>query len=320
MDCPYCKSTSTKQIFSSTYNADGLFLNKTKVGLFSCQNCHFYFTEPPICSALNSFDQYETGVYKSSNARLSIVVDKIHYVFIDYKINKILKISGTNKSNLLDIGCGKGRFLSRILKKGWKCTGLEPSKGQAEFAIKRYGLEVVIGTVDDINLQDKVFDVITSWHVLEHLSDPNDFMVCINKLLKQNGLLVIEVPNILSWQAKLGKNHWFHLDMPRHLFHYSKNSINLLLEMAGFNILKIETFCFEVGPFGLLQSILNILQFPPNLLYRWLKRCQINESKVVLFMNLFVAIILVIPCVITEVISSYIFQSGGVLRVYATKK
>jgi len=319
VSCPLCGSTTVQLLCHSLSNADGPLIEK--IQLFICLKCNANFTDPRIYKKdINQIQQYEVGIYQSKKNRLSRMVDVFLAVLIDQKIKKIASMRKPDV-NLLDVGCGKGRFLSRVKKReGWLGLGIEPSQRQAEFGVENYGVKVVTGNLTNPALAGSVFDVVTCWHVLEHIDDPAGFVASINKLLGDDGLLVIEVPNFGSFQAVLGKGKWFHLDTPRHMFHYTKKSIERLLNNSGFYIQKIETYSFDLGTFGMLQTILNVLNISPNLFFRWLKRCKLNEGKVEIISNLILAAILAVPSMVLEFVVSIALNSGGVLRIYAKKK
>ncbi len=176
--CPLCQSTQAQFLFHSSSNADGTL--KEKIRMFTCLKCNTKFTDPLVyLRNVNPILQYEGGIYQSKKNRLSKMVDVFLAVLIDFKINKIANICKPNV-NLLDIGCGKGRFLSRVKRqKGWSGLGIEPSQKQAEFGINNYGIEVVVGSLTDSVLNNKTFDIITCWHVIEHIDDPFGFMTPI---------------------------------------------------------------------------------------------------------------------------------------------
>lgn len=316
--CPLCQSSTAKLLCYSSSNVDGIL--GEKLGLFECSQCHTSFTDPQIYTRDNNpIKQYEGGVYQSKKNRLSKAVDFFLGITIDIKINTIANMIKPN-ATFLDVGCGKGRFLSRVKRRrDYSCLGLEPSEAQAKFGIDHYGVEVIVGTLSDPALDGRIFDAITCWHVFEHIHDARGFLSSINGLLNDDGLLVIEVPNWMSLQAQIGMCNWFHLDTPRHIFHYTKSSLGRLLDESGFDIKKVETYSFDLGTFGLLQTILNLVNISPNLFYRWLKKCELTESKIEVYIAFMFAVILAIPSVVLEFIASILFQSGGVLRIYATK-
>lgn len=127
-------------------------------------------------------------------------------------------------------------------------------------------------------LPDKSFDVITLFHVFEHTISPQMTINECKRLLKEGGLLVIEVPNLSSLQASIGKKAWFHLDLPHHFYHFSEEGILALLKKNSFSILKVKQFSLEYNPFGWLQTLLNMSGIQENLFYSLLKSRELRKK------------------------------------------
>jgi hypothetical protein len=124
------------------------------------------------------------------------------------------------------------------------------------------------------------FDLVVLCHVLEHLSDPKATLEEIRRLLKPGGRLAVSVPNFSSWQARLMGPAWFHLDLPRHLFHFPAHGLRRLLEQAGFRCRSEKHFSLSQNPFGWVQSVLNHFESGPrNDLYSLLKANGIPQPK-----------------------------------------
>ena len=178
----------------------------------------------------------------------------------------------------LDVGCGQGTFLQFLKREGWECHGTELTRESASRA-SQWGIPVSIGEVKKGQFSPRYFDLITFWHVLEHLADPVRTLQSLRGLLKRGGILAISTPNIDSLQAEIGKGRWFHLDPPRHLYLYSPQTLGQMMESLGFRLLQIRYFSIEQNPYGWLQTLLNLSGLPADSLYRILKntpglRCQ----------------------------------------------
>lgn len=187
---------------------------------------------------------------------------------------------GLKPGKLLDVGCGSGHFLQSMHNRGWTATGTEvsdSSKPLLQELIKK-GIAVKYGNLADIDFVPGSFDLITFWHVVEHLAVPSGELAYAHKLLKKSGQLFIAVPNIKSASFALFKCNWFHLDAPRHLNHFSPQTLSLLLEKNGFEAKRISHFSFEFNPFGVLQSLYNALGFEFNFLHRLIKRQPMAKS------------------------------------------
>jgi SAM-dependent methyltransferase len=165
--------------------------------------------------------------------------------------------SGDNKL-LLDVGCGDGTFLLAAQRKGWKVFGTEFNPTIA----RKAGLDVreAIEEVKDVGL----FDCITLWHSLEHMRDPKSIIEILSKMLKTGGSIIIAVPDFGGLQAQIFKQHWVHLDVPRHLYHFTNTSLTRLTESVGMRIERKWHQEFEYDLLGWVQSILNTCFPVPN--------------------------------------------------------
>lgn len=141
---------------------------------------------------------------------------------------------------LLDFGCGGGDFLCRMRDEGWQVTGVDASLSTVRRLNRELGLHVLHGTLPHPELQPHSFDVITMWHALEHVPDPRSVLREARRLLTPHGRLYVAVPNIDSLAFRIFGPHWFALDLPRHLVHFSPLTLQFLLEQAGFRIISLR--------------------------------------------------------------------------------
>lgn len=160
---------------------------------------------------------------------------------------------------LLDFGCGDGGFLAAAGAVGWNATGVEMKPDDA----RAKGLTVV----ERAEKADGTFDVITLWHSLEHVRSPRRCLDSLVPLLKPDGHLLIAVPNCESLQARLFGPNWFHIDVPRHLFHFSPLALTRLFAAAGLEVAQRWNLETEIDLFGWTQSALNLLMPHPNVLF-----------------------------------------------------
>jgi SAM-dependent methyltransferase len=166
--------------------------------------------------------------------------------------------------SLLDIGCGDGSFLLAARKRGWRVFGTELNPQDA----LRNGLSVVTDINDAID--SAPFDCITLWHSLEHLRDPLNTLKTIRRLLSPTGVLIIAVPDNGGLQATLFGRSWVHLDVPRHLYHFGKDSLSMLLQATGFAPFRWRHQEFEYDLLGWSQSALNRVLPTPNVFFHLL--------------------------------------------------
>lgn len=162
------------------------------------------------------------------------------------------------RGELLDVGAGTGMFMKSANEAGFTVHGLELSSEASEFGSRTWGLAIEQGDLNRAVLPPDHYDVITLSHVFEHLRDP---IACARKLYaatKPNGLLVLSVPNFESLQARLFRERWFHLDVPRHLFHYTPRSLTAIVEGVGFRTVDTIFFSSEHNWGGILGSVVRL--------------------------------------------------------------
>ncbi len=164
------------------------------------------------------------------------------------KAKLILQQSG-EVGSLLDVGAGTGDFLKVAKEKGWQVHGMEPNKNAAKLALEK-GIDLKASLND---FEGKQFDVVTLWHVLEHIPDLEETILKLAALVKPQGTLIIAVPNFKSFDAKHYGKFWAAYDVPRHLWHFSKESMkNLFAE--NFQLKKIEPMIFDSFYVSLLSE------------------------------------------------------------------
>ncbi len=181
------------------------------------------------------------------------------------RAKNILRLKRTGTASILDIGCGKGMLLNYLQAAGWKTCGLELSENSAATA-RRMGVQVYTVSLDKAPLDAAGYDVISLFHVLEHLPDPGRTLELLKPHFKPGGILVIEVPNAGSWHFRLLGPHWFHYDAPRHLYHFTPITLNRLLAAHGYTVVEQRHHDWQYDAFGLLQGGLNLVSGQPNLL------------------------------------------------------
>jgi SAM-dependent methyltransferase len=220
--------------------------------------------------------------------------------------------------SVLDIGCGGGGFLARLLPLGVECHGTEFSAATAERASRIPGLRIRVGTLSADDFPAGFFDLVSAWHVLEHLPDPDRALRLSHLWLREGGFLLLAVPNIDSWQARVFRGSWFHLDPPRHLYHFNRRSLHDALRRAGFSVVRETTLSWEQNVYGIVQSALNALGFPRDSLYEALKGNRSAASPWTLPLQILLAAALLAPALLLTV-AAFAAGQGGTLEVIARK-
>ena len=159
-------------------------------------------------------------------------------------------------ARLLDVGCGRGELASWFSQRGWSVAGVEPSR-EACAQAAAVGIEAHCGTLDDAPWPVAAFDAITFNHSLEHIPDPEAALRQARELLAPGGLIVVSVPNFGCWQRRLFGSRWFHLDLPRHLQHFDRDSLAAMLQRAGLRPTRVRTTSSMAGLVGSLQYALS---------------------------------------------------------------
>lgn len=165
------------------------------------------------------------------------------------KVDLLFKQNNTVGS-LLDIGCGTGDFLVEAKKRGWTTTGFEPNDKASELATKK-GITIAKQLSD---LPDHSFDVITLWHVLEHISNLEEQIIALRRLLKPEGKLILAVPNYKSYDALYYKEYWAAFDVPRHIWHFSQKSIATIFSQFDFKVDELQPMLFDSFYVSLLSE------------------------------------------------------------------
>jgi 2-polyprenyl-3-methyl-5-hydroxy-6-metoxy-1,4-benzoquinol methylase len=195
---------------------------------------------------------YESEDYISHTDGKRSLFEKLYHFIKSIAIKNKLNLinSESAKGNLLDIGAGTGEFLFAAKKKGWSITGIEPNIKAKEIAIKKG-----VSFADNLNeLENNSFDVITMWHVLEHVPNLEYQIKELKRLLKPEGTIIIAVPNFKSFDANYYNEFWAAYDVPRHLWHFSKKAIEILFQKENLKLVKIFPMKFDSFYVSLLSE------------------------------------------------------------------
>ena len=233
-ECPFCGSMEYTPIH----------IERGAVGVVKCKNCRLIYTNPMVKEAEKNYWGDEKKYFYE--ARLIFKGLLGHHRDRNY-LEDLKKIEAFRPAgNFLDIGTNMGFFLRHTRGKNWKVFGIEPSPALSEIARKYFHLNVKNTYLDDGNFQDNFFDVITMTDVFEHISEPKKILSQIKKVLKDDGILFIKVPNghynlLKLWIAKMtGRAKDYDLfDSYEHLVHYSHQTLKKMLEASGFIIKKV---------------------------------------------------------------------------------
>jgi 2-polyprenyl-3-methyl-5-hydroxy-6-metoxy-1,4-benzoquinol methylase len=240
--CPVCSSNS----FIDSGKAKDYTVSHETFQLKRCTRCDFLITSPrPPDNLLGKY--YLSDTYVSHTAKASTLFDKLYENVrnqaLKWKFTLVNKSSPKQHSSILDFGCGTGFFLKKMKESGYNIAGVEPSSMARANAEKITNSKIYSG----INEIENNFDVITLWHVLEHVSNLNEVITQLKERLKKNGTLFIAVPNHKSADAQIYGMMWAGYDVPRHLWHFEQKTMQQLLNKHQLKI--IDTIPMKLDAF-----------------------------------------------------------------------
>ena len=217
-----------------------------------------------------SEELHEIGAYGSGTPRLSWAARPALALFDSQRLSLASSLVAP-PARLLDAGAGRGRFVKSARAAGYDAFGIEPTVRGVE-AAREIGAPVQRATIEAAEIPPGSLELVSLWHVLEHLQEPSEALVRIASWLRPGGGLLVGVPNLASLQARLGGERWYHLDVPRHRVHFTPAGIHQLLGRHGFTVLRTHHVLMEQNPFGMWQSLLNRATRHPSYAYNLLKR------------------------------------------------
>jgi 2-polyprenyl-3-methyl-5-hydroxy-6-metoxy-1,4-benzoquinol methylase len=218
---------------------------------------------------------------------------------------------------LLDVGCGSGTLLSLLKNRGFRVRGVDFSSEAAAIAKSENDIEVQVGSVEDVHFPDASFDVVTLFHVMEHVTNPRRVLSEVSRILRPNGAVILQVPNIESWQFKMFGAQWYGLDIPRHVIDYSKKSMLKLLTDSGFLTVRLRQFNLRDNAPALVSSLFPSLD-PISRGVRRRKR-NIRESPMMAWFK-HGAYLLFVICAYPIAILESAFGCGATIMLEARKK
>ena len=228
-------------------------VSNTEFELVLDEKSDLLVTSPrPSLDVLGNY--YKSETYISHTDSRKSLFDKIYQSVKKYTLNQKLKLINsfnTENKTILDVGCGTGDFLKVCKNANWNVTAVEPNTDARALAEKKLNTPIF---TDLAQIQKQQFDVITLWHVLEHVPNLNEYIAQLAKCLKPNGRLIIAVPNFQSYDAAYYKAFWAAYDVPRHLWHFSKKSIKLLFQKVALNVVTIKPMKFDAFYVALLSE------------------------------------------------------------------
>jgi SAM-dependent methyltransferase len=244
----------------------------------------------------------------------------MQWVLRAFRRARLRAIPTRRPGRVLDIGCGDGSFLEALARQGWEIFGTELSEPIAATARKRLGEGLRVGTIEKVGFAAASFDLVTFWHVLEHLDDPRLALSEARRLLRANGRVVVAAPNIESLQACIFKEGWLHLDVPRHHWHFSPRTLAAVADRCDLRVESIRHFSLEYGPFAIVQGAATKAGLGYSLFTRLVRLPLPQLLREPLFWaHIPVLAFAIIPSVLLELGAAICGRGGAVVMVFRPK-
>ena len=234
--CPWCGSENAQLHIE----LKDLFLTQEPFKILECKDCGLLYTTPrPNKDEIGKY--YKSDEYYSHQENKEGFIPKVYEKVksINLKNKYTIATEKTRKGKILDIGCGVGDFLHTMEQHGWKGTGVEPSEEAKAIAKKRIKAQL-LSSEEQENLTEGSFDVITMWHVLEHVDALRWQIQQLYRLCKPGGRIIIALPNYKSYDGQYYKAAWAAYDVPRHLNHFNEETIIKIFEKSHLKHIKTK--------------------------------------------------------------------------------
>jgi 2-polyprenyl-3-methyl-5-hydroxy-6-metoxy-1,4-benzoquinol methylase len=250
--CPLCGSERLKPIMDCKDN----YASGEVFGIMECADCGFRMTQGvPVEAEIGRY--YETPDYIShSDTRKGLMNQVYHLVrgrMLERKASLVCRVSGLHRGSVLDIGTGTGYFAGAMKARGWQVSATEKNEHARQFAVKNFGVDVrgeeALGAYDAHS-----FDVVTMWHVLEHIEHVNEMASQWDRVLKADGTVVVAVPNCSSADAAMYGAGWAAYDVPRHLWHFVPATMEAFARKHGFEVVAERPMCFDAYYVSMLSE------------------------------------------------------------------
>lgn len=249
--CPACGNTSFEQHLTCTDYTS----SKEDFQVQKCNGCGLLITNPrPAAKDIGSY--YQSDEYISHTGKATNLFQWLYLRVRNYTLTWKHQLIKNKKAGglLLDYGCGTGEFIDKMNQKGWRSYGVEPAEiaRQQAHQLNKSGTGEIVERLNQ--LDGKKFDVITLWHVLEHVHEPNELLTQLKASLQSDGLIIVAVPNYESFDAQHYRQHWAAYDVPRHLWHFSKTSMKKLMNKNQLQVSEVVPMKLDAYYVSLLSE------------------------------------------------------------------
>jgi SAM-dependent methyltransferase len=300
--CPVCGASRGRPIYAEA--RDPITLDSFRV--VNCTTCSVAYTIPRPYS----LDRYYPSKYRGYGWLVTRVLSALYGI----RVTRWARFKPTGGS-VLEVGCGPGLILAAFHRRGWHVFGIERNQAVAEAACRNLGLEIVSTPVEALPV-DARFDLIIMFQVLEHISEPVALLRECARRLAPDGRVIMNVPNLSSWQSRFAGPKWLHLDAPRHLVHFTPQTLAATLERAGLKLTDMRFASLEHDPYGWVESTINRVTGRANTLTRFLMGLDPFGPAVLL--SFVLGAVLVPPALLLSV-TSWMARRGALMETTAIR-
>lgn len=303
--CAVCGSTEPPRVLRDVRD----YVTGDAFALVQCARCGFAMTDPIPAS----LDRYYPQRYRRFNPAAAALLHRLYLRRVDGWLARL-----PAKGTALEVGAGTGWMLRALRERGWTAIGSERSHDAAQVAQTAAGAPMFVGDLGAVR-DAPVLDLVIMFHVLEHLADPLAELRAAAARLRPGATLVLGLPNLASWQARFAGRDWMHLDVPRHLCHFTPDAIERALRATGFGLDHIDFRSAEHDPFGWVQSTLDRVGFEKGLLIKRLTGMRDGHSSAGATA---LAGLLALPLGVVGVgaaLASWQARAGAVMEVWAVR-
>lgn len=250
--CSCCDSEDISKVMDIKDHS----ISQEKFEIWMCNNCSFHFTQHvPTQEFIAPY--YKSEEYISHSDTKKGIVNNLYHrvraIMLDRKYQLVRKYS--QNGTLLDYGAGTGYFPAYVKSKGKNVEAIEIDPEARKYAKEKFDLDVLAPeALSDGSIKNESYDVVSMWHVLEHLYDPKMYINRFHELLQLHGHLIIAVPNYTSSDAQYYKDNWAAYDVPRHLWHFNPVAMEKLVGEQGFTLVEKKTMPFDSFYVSLLSE------------------------------------------------------------------
>jgi SAM-dependent methyltransferase len=298
--CPVCGGGEHVAVYRAAADP----ITSETFSVLRCCRCHIVHTAPRP----RAMERYYPQQYRRYGRVALWALERLYSL-------RVARWAGSTgrPGSVLEVGCGSGMMLAGFRRRGWRVLGTERNEEAAEHGRRTLGLDIVSGDLAQLP-QDARFDLIVLFQVLEHVDDPVSVLAECARRLGPGGKVVVNVPNFASWQSRFARDRWLHLDVPRHLVHYTPETLAAALRRAGLVPVERRFRSPEHDPYGWIESTISLTLGRRNVLTRYLMG--LDRLDATIGVALLMAALLTLPALMLSGVS-WLARRGALVELVA---